>query len=214
MRWAEGHRSILEHRSGAVSSPGRSAWSNSSSKIIVNGQYCEWVAGVRVNKMALNGPFSIHLVLSNDNSFARCDFTPEITGTRGVFASTKIFMNMNEILVEGGFPLTAALMDKVAEDILPGLDVESVTSYLQDRLQFKSFSQMGHRLIQGPLIGWKFASRVPKCRCQAVTRNFHDGVRRRLSSSSSEHHLNWFNKGKRFHLDCMFLWLKDLGTCA
>lgn len=99
-------------------------------KIITNGtQYREWIANIRVDRQALNGPFSIVLGL-NDGT---------LIGTMGVFASPPLIANMTPMapgaqLIASTVPLTNILVEKLSNGSISCLDPEVVGPYLENHL--------------------------------------------------------------------------------
>jgi tyrosinase len=104
-------------------------------------RYHEWTAHVRVGKQALGGASSINFFLGDGDG----DDASELkhVGTMGVFTATRYRDPTQElemgadhdVSVSGTVPLTAALVEKVAEGELGGLEPEQVEPYLRAHLK-------------------------------------------------------------------------------
>lgn len=113
----------------------RSTTSSPINKIISKqGQYREWIANIRVMRQALDGPFTVRLSLGplGQQTFSH-------VGSMGVFASPPEFASMMQMApgaeyITSTVPLTAALVDKVADGTLASMDAEVVGPYLQQYL--------------------------------------------------------------------------------
>lgn len=106
--------------------------------------YREWTANICVEKQACNGPFAIHLFLGcpeidNDGDARAWVSLPKHVGTMGVWAAGEqgaaAAAAADHLAVAGTVPLTAALMQKVAEGELESLEPEHVECYLKMMLQ-------------------------------------------------------------------------------
>lgn len=94
-------------------------------------QYREWIANIRVKKQGLDGPFSVHLSLGDDNTHI---------GTMGIFASPPDIASLmhkapGAEYISSTVPLTKHLVDKVSDETLSCLDPEDVGDYLAKNLQ-------------------------------------------------------------------------------
>lgn len=113
----------------------RSTTSLPVTKIISEqGQYREWIANIRVKRQALDGPFTVRLSLGPPGQEASSH-----VGSMGVFASPPEFASMMQMApgaeyITSAVPLTAALVDKVADGTLASLDPEVVGPYLRRHL--------------------------------------------------------------------------------
>ncbi|KAK4034166.1 DNA-directed RNA polymerase I subunit RPA2 [Parachaetomium inaequale] len=116
-------------------------------------RYHEWTAHVRVDKQALDRVSSINFFLGGD------DDAPESThvGTMGVFTAARyrdptqeLEMGMDhDVPVSGTVPLTAALVKKVAEGELAGLEPEQVEPYLRAHLKRVMLGSKGEVVAAG-----------------------------------------------------------------
>lgn len=108
-----------------------------TSKIISEqGQYREWIANIRVKRQALDGPFTVYLSL---RPAAGQDASPSHVGSMGVFASPPEIASMMRLAPGAGYitstvPLTAALVDKVADGALASMGPDAVGPYLEKYL--------------------------------------------------------------------------------
>lgn len=97
------------------------------------GMYREWIANVRVMRQALDGPFSVNLDLSD------LDGQTLHVGSMGVFASPPSIASQKKLApgaeyIAGTVPLTAALVDEVAEGTLASMDHGDVEPFLREHL--------------------------------------------------------------------------------
>ncbi|KAI3401584.1 hypothetical protein diail_10185 [Diaporthe ilicicola] len=96
------------------------------------GNYREWIANIRVIKQALNGPFSVRLGLGGPGgSFD--------VGSMSVFASPPEIASMKKMApgaeyITSTIPLTAALVDEVADGALASMDPGDVEPHLRKYL--------------------------------------------------------------------------------
>lgn len=109
-----------------------------SSLIDDSGKYREWIANIRVDKQALDGPFFIHFFLDalpNDSS--TWAFAPNLAGTMSVWAApaTMPGMWMGNLHITGTVPLTAVLKNKVLKGDLASLEAGVIEPYLKKSLR-------------------------------------------------------------------------------
>lgn len=113
----------------------RSATSSPVNKIISDqGRYREWIASIRVVRQALDGPFTVRLSFGPPGQEASSH-----VGSMGVFAAPPEFASYMKMAPGAEYttstvPLTAALVDKVADGTLASMDPEVVGLYLQKNL--------------------------------------------------------------------------------
>ncbi|KAL1870506.1 hypothetical protein Daus18300_005194 [Diaporthe australafricana] len=96
------------------------------------GKYREWIANIRVIKQALDGPFSVRLGLSGPEGLFD-------VGSMSVFASPPEIASMKKMApgaeyITSTVPLTAALVDEVADGALASMDPGDVEPYLRKYL--------------------------------------------------------------------------------
>ena len=119
-------------------------------RIFDGDHYHEWTINIRVGKMALGGPFSIHFFLGDPPADPDSwTISPKHVGTMGVFGhadkedAPRIrrrnldadFSEEDGITISGTVPLTAALVKEVIKGELASLAPQHVESYLATRLQ-------------------------------------------------------------------------------
>jgi tyrosinase len=97
------------------------------------GKYQEWIANVRVVRQALDGPFSVNLDLGGP------DTSNLYVGSMSVFASPPSIASLKKLApgaeyIAGTVPLTAALVDKVADGTLASMEHGEVEQYLREYL--------------------------------------------------------------------------------
>lgn len=97
------------------------------------GTYREWIANVRVNRQALGGPFSVDLALGGPGKQSL------YVGSMSVFASPPEIASMKKMapgaeFISGTVPLTAALVDEVADGTLASMEPGDVEPYLREYL--------------------------------------------------------------------------------
>ncbi|KAG8165382.1 hypothetical protein KVR01_005657 [Diaporthe batatas] len=97
------------------------------------GKYREWIANVRVMRQALDGPFTVNLDLGGP------DGQTLYVGSMGVFASPPSIASLKKLApgaeyIAGTVPLTAALVDEVAEGTLASMDHADVEPFLREYL--------------------------------------------------------------------------------
>lgn len=97
------------------------------------GKYREWIANVRVMRQALDGPFTVSLDLGGP------DGQTLYVGSMGVFASPPSIASLKKLApgaeyIAGTVPLTAALVDEVAEGTLASMDQGDVEPFLREYL--------------------------------------------------------------------------------
>lgn len=112
----------------------RSTASLPVTKIITEqGKYREWIANVRVTRQALGGPFKVDLALGGPSK------QPLYVGSMSVFASPPAIASMKKMApgaeyISGTVPLTAALVDEVADGTLASMEPGDVEPYLREHL--------------------------------------------------------------------------------
>lgn len=132
---SESHGHLRRHgQSGWHEGHGRrSTNSVPVTKIISDqGKYREWIANIRVIKQALDGPFSVRLGLSGPGGLFD-------VGSMSVFASPPEIASMRKMApgaeyITSTVPLTAALVDEVADGALTSMDPGDVEPYLRKYL--------------------------------------------------------------------------------
>lgn len=97
------------------------------------GKYREWIANIRVSRQALNGPFSVDLALGGPAKQTL------YVGSMSVFASPPAIASMKKMApgaeyISGTVPLTAALVDEVADGTLASMEPGDVEPYLREYL--------------------------------------------------------------------------------
>lgn len=97
------------------------------------GKYREWIANVRVMRQALDGPFSVNLDLGGPGKQTL------YVGSMSVFASPPAIASLKKLApgaeyIAGTVPLTAALVDEVADGTLASMDHGDVEPYLREYL--------------------------------------------------------------------------------
>ncbi|KAG6363418.1 hypothetical protein INS49_008517 [Diaporthe citri] len=97
------------------------------------GTYREWIANVRVTRQALDGPFSVDLALGGPGR------QPLYVGSMSVFASPPAIASMKKLapgaeFISGTVPLTAALVDEIADGTLASMEPADVEPYLRGYL--------------------------------------------------------------------------------
>ncbi|KAK4136323.1 Di-copper centre-containing protein [Trichocladium antarcticum] len=126
-------------------------------KILNGDEYREWTVNVRVDKQALDGPFSIHFFLGEPPLEPEAwTSDPNHVGTMGVFAHhhspgqgmpgvrRRDDDEVDEgVFVSGAVPLTAALMKKIAEGELASLQPRDVDPYLKKTLDKRVLGPYG-----------------------------------------------------------------------
>ena len=108
--------------------------------VVVDMEYREWVANVRVQKQALNSTFFIDLFLgdrpSDSTTWAHAS---NLVGTMSVFAApagAMTGMDMSAGHTSGTIPLTSALVQKVAAGELASLEPIVIEPYLLQNLHY------------------------------------------------------------------------------
>jgi tyrosinase len=117
----------------------RGSESNSTSGITL-----EWIANIRVKKLALNAPFFIHIFLGffNPDPFS-WSFEPNLVGShficvKGALAISNTACDCDpDQMVSGTIPLTHALEKHVSEGYLKSLGPEDVNPYLAQNLKYR-----------------------------------------------------------------------------
>lgn len=97
------------------------------------GKYREWIANIRVTRQALGGPFSIDLALGGPSKQAL------YVGSMSIFASPPAIASMKKMApgaeyISGTVPLTAALVDEVADGTVMSMEPGDVEPYLREYL--------------------------------------------------------------------------------
>jgi tyrosinase len=112
-------------------------YQRSSTVLVRDSTYREWVANIDVNKFALGASFSVHLFLGGIPKFlSKWEFADNKVGTLGVFAGGHAQEYMEPLQVGGTLPLTSALVELVSSARLPSLEPEDVAPFLRQNLAF------------------------------------------------------------------------------
>lgn len=134
---SEGARSHIRHgtsqgQDGWYMGRGRRSTAPLPVTKIISGQgeYREWIANIRVTRQALDGPFSVDLALGGPGK------QPLYVGSMSVFASPPAIARMKKMApgaeyIAGTVPLTAALVDEVADGTLASMKPGDVEPYLR-----------------------------------------------------------------------------------
>ncbi|CAK7270823.1 hypothetical protein SEPCBS57363_004302 [Sporothrix epigloea] len=108
--------------------------------VLVDMEYREWVANIHAQKQALNSTFFIDLFLGDRPlDTTTWAYAPNLVGTMSVFAAPggpMASMDMSAGHTSGTIPLTAALVQKVAQGKLASLEPVSVEPYLDQNLHY------------------------------------------------------------------------------
>ena len=111
-------------------------------KELAPGYYREWITNIRVEKMALQSAFFIHIFLGDFNPDPSCwSFEPNLVGSHAVFtpftnASTALSSGASSI-VTGTIPLTRTLTAQAEKGLVDVEDCEAVEAYLRKNLHWR-----------------------------------------------------------------------------
>ncbi|KAL1884276.1 hypothetical protein VTK73DRAFT_3260 [Phialemonium thermophilum] len=113
--------------------------------IVTRKVYMEWIANIRVNKTALDGPFTIFFFVgsqpSNPNLWSTA---PNLVGTMSIFTSPGQFgMADMQQRSTGTVPLTAGLVERAAAGEIASLEPDVVLPYLRENLRFTVLNANG-----------------------------------------------------------------------
>jgi len=126
---------------------GRGSWNSWTARpppgtVLVDSTYREWVAHVRAEKQGLGGSYFVHMFLGPPPAHPHAwSYAPNLVGTMSVFASPLPMhlgggggMDMTGLHTAGTVPLTSALVRRVADARLAGLQPSAVVPYLRRSL--------------------------------------------------------------------------------
>ena len=105
------------------------------------GSYRNWFANVVVNKFALDDPFYVHIFIGDVPEGPASWFSgvPSFVGTFAVFSNARMGGKIEPVVVNyGQVPLNRRLIELFNEGEIDDLEVDTVTPYLADNLQWRA----------------------------------------------------------------------------
>lgn len=110
--------------------------------ISASGKYREWVANIKMQKSALNEPYSVYIFLGPFSDDPMCwSSDPNLAGSHTTFSRNmspdEIVLQSSSQMVTASIPLTDALIGKIGDGELESLNVEDVSSWLLTNLSYR-----------------------------------------------------------------------------
>lgn len=103
-------------------------------------QYREWYANIRINQLALDQSFFVHLFIGDvpSDPATWLDSTPSFVGTFVIFMDPAMANGNGGVDIFGQIPLTRKLVELYNAGTIPDLEVRTLRPYLKKKLQWRA----------------------------------------------------------------------------